>query len=520
MNNLKTKHILNKILLYIIVIAIMTLLLLPILGLLLSTFLEGTSEAAFKLIMPSSRSLILFLRSLLLSLMISLTSLFIAFLIALGLYRKFDRYTFLVNGIIYLSVFMLLLPSFVHAQGWWRFFDIVGIHTRGIIISWWVSTMYYLPLPTVLIYTSLKAIEQHVLEAGAVFLKPSKMLLGVILPTLYPVMFGSGLLVFLLSLGDYSIPSIFSVNVYSLDITAQFSVSGSVPDALLYSLPLVIVGLIVGILGIKTLQGLSLTSKGTKGKGYELFEIPKSVSILSGFAFIILIGSIFVPFIVMTISLFDGSDMLNYMIMSLNEFQNTMIVSLSTLLITGPISLILGSLINRRRLNYIIYFTIAIPLILPSSLIGIGLIGIFKNTIVYNTVLMTILASVIRFTPIGTILCYTGIKSLNQETLLAQSIYQSSPLNGFMRLYLPMILPYTLMGGVIAAILSTGEIGATIMITPPGFNTLAIKIYNYLHYGVSNAVSVLCGVLIFFSFIISNVVLYGILKTRGGKSSG
>jgi iron(III) transport system permease protein len=41
-------------------------------------------------------------------------------------------------------------------------------------------------------------------------------------------------------------------------------------------------------------------------------------------------------------------------------------------------------------------------------------------------------------------------------------------------------------------VLAAGELGATLIVAPPGHATLTIKIYNYLHYGASEAVATLC----------------------------
>ena len=41
-------------------------------------------------------------------------------------------------------------------------------------------------------------------------------------------------------------------------------------------------------------------------------------------------------------------------------------------------------------------------------------------------------------------------------------------------------------------ILAAGELGATLIVAPPGRATLTMKIYTYLHYGASEAVAGLC----------------------------
>jgi iron(III) transport system permease protein len=41
-------------------------------------------------------------------------------------------------------------------------------------------------------------------------------------------------------------------------------------------------------------------------------------------------------------------------------------------------------------------------------------------------------------------------------------------------------------------VLAMGELGATVVVAPPGSQTLTLRIYNYMHYGASDAVAALC----------------------------
>jgi ABC-type Fe3+ transport system permease subunit len=49
--------------------------------------------------------------------------------------------------------------------------------------------------------------------------------------------------------------------------------------------------------------------------------------------------------------------------------------------------------------------------------------------------------------------------------------------------------------GLLAAVLSSAELGATLLLLPPGAGSLTIRIYNYLHYGQSDVIAGLCLVL-------------------------
>jgi iron(III) transport system permease protein len=51
-------------------------------------------------------------------------------------------------------------------------------------------------------------------------------------------------------------------------------------------------------------------------------------------------------------------------------------------------------------------------------------------------------------------------------------------------------------GFFIAFILSLGELGTTLLVIPPGRETIPIKIYNLMHYGADQLVAALCLILI------------------------
>jgi len=61
---------------------------------------------------------------------------------------------------------------------------------------------------------------------------------------------------------------------------------------------------------------------------------------------------------------------------------------------------------------------------------------------------------------------------------------------------LPLLLPGIGAGAAVVFLLGLGELGATLLVVPPGSGTLALRIYNYLHYGASDSVAALALCLI------------------------
>jgi iron(III) transport system permease protein len=65
--------------------------------------------------------------------------------------------------------------------------------------------------------------------------------------------------------------------------------------------------------------------------------------------------------------------------------------------------------------------------------------------------------------------------------------------------------PHTQSGLIAAWIISfifcMRELGATLLIVPPGKATLSVRIYSLMHYGAGNLVAALCIILIVISLV-------------------
>jgi iron(III) transport system permease protein len=64
------------------------------------------------------------------------------------------------------------------------------------------------------------------------------------------------------------------------------------------------------------------------------------------------------------------------------------------------------------------------------------------------------------------------------------------------QIILPLLMPSIIAAAFIVFILSFGELGTTLLIIPPGKETIPIKIYNLMHYGAEQMVAALCLILL------------------------
>jgi iron(III) transport system permease protein len=172
-------------------------------------------------------------------------------------------------------------------------------------------------------------------------------------------------------------------------------------------------------------------------------------------------------------------------------------------------------LVVSRKWEKLIWLLVITPLAIPPSLIGIGLITIWNRPLVfqvYGTGIMPVLAGLARFTPIAVIVLAAQLRSLNPLFIDAARILQTNRWQTWKQIWLPMLAPGFLASAGIVFALTLGELGATLLIAPPGQATLTIRIYNFLHYGASSVVAGLClmmAVVIFIAGTITAIALAG-----------
>ena len=85
-------------------------------------------------------------------------------------------------------------------------------------------------------------------------------------------------------------------------------------------------------------------------------------------------------------------------------------------------------------------------------------------------------------------------------------------------MYVPMLSKGLVAAVCLVFILVTGELGATLIVTPPGSGTITMKIYNYLHYGASETVAALCLIMLVLSIAAGTVAFAALI--RGEKGVG
>ena len=99
------------------------------------------------------------------------------------------------------------------------------------------------------------------------------------------------------------------------------------------------------------------------------------------------------------------------------------------------------------------------------------------------------------------------MKQINPEIFHAGQVFGKNLWIIINRIHLPLLIPGLLAAAGVMLVFSVGELGATLLVLPPGSSTITIRVYNYLHYGGSASVAALCLVTISIIMMVVTTVI-------------
>ncbi|KGR92298.1 hypothetical protein CD30_00255 [Ureibacillus massiliensis 4400831 = CIP 108448 = CCUG 49529] len=142
------------------------------------------------------------------------------------------------------------------------------------------------------------------------------------------------------------------------------------------------------------------------------------------------------------------------------------------------------------------------PLIIPYVTTGIGLMVFFVKLELLGTVTGIILAHIIIISPYIIRICIASLKQMNPFIEEAAIVHGASTFYMFRTVVLPQLLPATLIGGLLAFLVSIDEYTVTVFLADADTITLPIKIFQYINLDINPIVTALSTAIVIVSIII------------------
>ncbi len=357
------------------------------------------------------------------------------------------------------------------------------------IFSFWgvflVLSMFTYPLVYLISSAALRKMNRNYEEAArSLGMSTSQIFWKVNLPFLRPAMGAGGILVALYVLSDFGAVAMLRYVTFTAAIYFQRAGFDTASAAVL---SLVLILLTIAILGIE-----SITRK--KNKYYQTANSYREPSILQlgkwrplalFYVSIVFFVSVFLPISVLVywsnIGIRMGALDHRFLGFALNSLRISGFAALLCMLFAMPIiylktrypSVISGMI---DRLSYAGYA-------LPGVIVALGFIFVFNNHIpaLYRTFYMIALAFVVRFLPQAMQAGESSLSFVSPRIDEAARSLGYPPWKVMLKVILPNMLPGVLAGGALVFVSSIKELPATLMLRPPNFDTLAVRVYFEAH---------------------------------------
>ena len=372
-----------------------------------------------------------------------------------------------------------------------------------------IVTFVYLlfPLAFLTTYISIERLDSSLLEAAAdLGAKPWKGLLRVTLPIGRMGLMAGFAFCFITVMGDYITPQLVggtrgtlfaNLIVSKFDYTVQWGFGSSLALIMLVAM----FGFL--LLGRRTIG--TPDSVGQFTRRYARVRAPW----LAAYSLVALV-LLYVPILLLVLFAFNDADFAGLPIEGLTTrwfgsvFDNPVLIdsletSLTVVFWTLLISLSLGTVAAvqlaraRGRLRNLTLSTIALPMLLPPVVLGLGII-LGLNALGLERGLWTIVVGhTVLILPIVTLLVLVRLEGLDPNLELAAMDLGAKPRQAFLRVSVPQALPGIVAAALIGFALSMDEFILTFLVTGSQ-QTLPLYIYSALRFQIRpdlNALSTL-----------------------------
>jgi iron(III) transport system permease protein len=156
---------------------------------------------------------------------------------------------------------------------------------------------------------------------------------------------------------------------------------------------------------------------------------------------------------------------------------------------------------------------------LPSTVVGVGLIALWNRPgllgTVYGTDVMILLAYMARLAPVAALALAASARLVPVSHEEAAAVSGAGWLRTMWHIVFPQMAPALGVAWVIVFVLAFGELGATILVAPPGEATLPIRIYTMIANAPASHVAALA--LLQTCVVLAPLAVLGIVVSRRGR---
>jgi iron(III) transport system permease protein len=401
---------------------------------------------------------------------------------------------FSISPIIYLSALTKLL-----------WFSHLSIYIQSVF----VLSVKLFPLATIILIFSFSRISMPSINTAIMISAFKNMFRYIIVPQLYKPMISSFLIIFMLTFVHQEIPSYLGYRTYAEEFFSRIVVMDHIKDIAYMTLPFIILSFLTLIILMKTFKHHIDNKKNSFT--YVLFNFHRSTVFTMSLLIIFIIYMNFL--LIKELNIVDFKSLLSD---NFSAFENSFFLSFCTGILATIISVVIYPLIynnNSSIFKIIVTSLMLLYWLLPSAMSSLSLIELSTYLNGYGIssgYFLILFAYIIKVIPIALLLLASF--ETNQSSDIFLKLRNVKNIDILKYITIPLNWTKWLVLVVILTVFSLNELSSTVLLIPPGEETIIVKIYNLMHYGDFASVAFLS--LLQMILILLSVVLLGTLLRR------
>jgi iron(III) transport system permease protein len=411
----------------------------------------------------------------------------------------------------------LLIPPYILAVSWFNLLArdgplarVVPPGTVGLLSDWlfglpgcaWVLVSAFMPVVMILTMIYVHAVSPRLEEAGRLSARWPGILRYITLPMILPGILFGGILVFLLVLGEVGVPMFLRYPVFPVETLTQFSAFYDFGAAAAAATPLL--GITLAVLAWERFYLREKTYRlrpmigGTRILLVSLgrWRIPAllAVGLLTG-AFVTLPLLALVTSSLSPFAYFEAWDK------AADSLGRSLVFAFLGASLLATFGFFCGYIIHHRALSFwrsvdtltLLLFT------LPGTVIGVGLIALWNRPLtgfIYASAAMVILAYLAQYTALTSRIMLAMLGNVPHSLEEAAQMTGAPWFARILHVVVPAALPGVIAAWLIGFIFCLRDLGASMLVYPPGQDTLPVRIYTLMANGAPSLIAALSVILV------------------------
>lgn len=391
----------------------------------------------------------------------------------------------------------MLLPPYVAALAWVSLGgssglvtriagrDILSDRTHSIVGAVLVLTSVLYPLSMLATEVAVRRIEARLEEAALLVTTPHRVLWRITLPLAAPSITATALVIFVLAVSDFGVPGLLRVRVFTTEVFAAFAALYDFGRATVLALPLLLLSSAVAVLAIRRAGDRTIvTRRGTAGAQPLTFIEWKPALLVV--ATLVTALSLVLPLAALALEALGDRSWMATLEGSGAAIVNSLVQATIGATLTVVTGLWLGYARARgpRRAGRAADVLLVVLFAVPSTVIGVGLIGLWNRPgvfgAIYGTDIMLLLVCLGRFLPVASLASAAMVRHVPISHEEAAATAGARWARTMWRIVVPQAATGLAAIWVVVFVLAFGELGASILVAPPGETTLPIRIYTLI----------------------------------------